>query len=1064
MLQPNKNIKKAAGTGKKIVKASAISQILSNIPFADEVYDVANTLEGLKEGDFIKTGSNFIGALLPGVSGKAFEAIAEDWLPPTPEIEKRKMQFNLKSSPAERNKYLKKYGPGYLSNPQFIKDYKLAYGTGEDGIGDPTKPWLPPSSSIYQDPNFDFLNQTQESIDFSKPQLESQGFADIGVSKNTGKFNVGSGINFNPESLAARVGASFNDKGFNSALNYTQGERGFSEVNVNAGYGNDFIQGKVDYSKTNNGDSLLGNLNIGDDKLRLLLSYLKDSEGTNLKGGIQSTTALKQGLLNSALELDTNFEDPKISGRLNYTNPSGKLNVNAGASYSEGEKANFNAGLNYSFALGTDKNGIMKSKMNPRKKYAAGSDAKGMNVNNYVISPAEAMNDYNIMMAKVQQEAMSNPWLPIVAAVGGAAQSFVGNAGMYTKGAGGAGSLLDKAIPKGMDIIASTSTGSVEAAMGMNNVQADVEVEGGEMYETPQGQVGEFKGPSHEEEGIPLEMTQDPNANIAEGEVQEGTKVYSDRLKIQGKTLAERKEKRERLIANLEDTVSEPLVDQAIKNASKRKMMAIQKEEVADLDFQEKVNNIQQMADTMVAAFGTSMAGLQANPMEESMEYGYGSGMTGIMEYEDGTDIYGIQGDPPIKFKKGIVGSADYDMDIIKNLHDILGIKSTEKGYGTAWGKKSNKALFDYDVAKGDEAALASKAEGITTWGNSKKSILSGEYPEMMEAMGLTKEGYKFKGVQDPDLTGFPTETAEEKLAREAIINDQITEAAPQEKSNLNVQDALNGTGMFAQKTSSAEEEAEKPTAMGNLMRSLPGMGDMTKLFGNYLGMTSGIKTANEQRASDVTKTNVYKNAGEESQRLLDNAKKGIEISKAQAIVKANTNTRTGRKGARNSARGVNQMRAMDWLYDTALNQQIADISAGAAQQMSGIDIQKSGVAMNADQLKGAGEWQATMANDADKDAYYTALALGRKDFATGMQQSGKDLNSMKESKIIENLMKGYGKWVGADGAGNLANINKKTTKTSTKDNIEIPDGKGGTISMTKAEFQKLMDKVTNTK
>ena len=56
------------------------------------------------------------------------------------------------------------------------------------------------------------------------------------------------------------------------------------------------------------------------------------------------------------------------------------------------------------------------------------------------------------MMAKVEQEAMSNPWLPIVAAVGGAAQSFVGNAGMYTKGAGGlkgnAGSILDKAIPK----------------------------------------------------------------------------------------------------------------------------------------------------------------------------------------------------------------------------------------------------------------------------------------------------------------------------------------------------------------------------------------------------------------------------------------------------------------------------------------------------------------------------------------------------------------------------------------------------------------------------------------
>ena len=158
----------------------------------------------------------------------------------------------------------------------------LAFGTGEDGIN-PNKSWLAPSSTVYQDPNFDFLKQTQEPMDFSKAQLESQGFADMGVSKSIGKFNVDSGINFNPESLAARVGASFNDKGFNSALNYTQGEKGLSEVNINAGYGNDFIQGEVDYSKTNSGDSLSGNLSAGNDKLRMILEYLKDSEGTNLK-------------------------------------------------------------------------------------------------------------------------------------------------------------------------------------------------------------------------------------------------------------------------------------------------------------------------------------------------------------------------------------------------------------------------------------------------------------------------------------------------------------------------------------------------------------------------------------------------------------------------------------------------------------------------------------------------------------------------------------------------------------------------------------------------------------
>ena len=133
----------------------------------------------------------------------------------------------------------------------------------------------------------------------------------------------------------------------------------------------------------------------------------------------------------------------------------------------------------------------------------------------------------------------------------------------------------------------------------------------------------------------------------------------------------------------------------------------------------------------------------------------------------------------------------------------------------------------------------------------------------------------------------------------------------------------------------------------------------------------------------------------------------------------------------------------MDWLYDTALNQQIADISAGAAQQMSGIDVQKSGVAMNADQLKGQGEWQATLANDADKDAYYTALALGRKDFATGMQQSGKDLNSMKENKIVEGLMKQYGTYFSGSNSGVAAKSFEEITGKNKKEEIFLgPDGK----------------------
>jgi len=689
-------------------------------------------------------------------------------------------------------------------------------------------------------------------------------------------------------------------------------------------------------------------------------------------------------------------------------------------------------------AYGTNQQGIMKKSMNPRKRYANGTNTQGVGPNNYIQSPNEVLNDYNIMLAEVDKEVASNSVVPIVSLVGGLLQQGISMAGSFKKAPG--------ATP---DINAVNDAGVV-AANGMNDVNSDVEVEGGEMYETPQGETGEFEGPSHEQGGIPLEVGED---------VEEGTKIYSDRLKVGKETLAERKEARERKIANLEKVASQPLVDVALKNATQRKMMAIQKEEAADLQFQEQVNNMQAMADTMVKAFGTSMAGLQANPMEDSIEYGYGSGMTGVQKYAKGGII-----DPPI------IGSADYDMNVIKNLHDILGIPSTAPGYGTAWGDKSNTAFFNYDVAKGDKYALELKAKGRTKYTNDKKSMLSGGYPKMFTSMGLTPEGYKFN-PQEPDSTGLPQETPDEKLIRQTRFDDQITgqggdyyssypnvfkdaqgnmvDSGPsmfkagtieEETSNLVTPEQMNaedaafytpgqvGTTKVNSEGTMFSRSLEKGLGAIGKQGGMPGIGDLTGLFGNYLGATAGLKNAAESRSTDITHTNVYKNAGKETQKELDKAMSSIEGSKAQAITKATTNTQGSKKSARNAARGVNQMRGLDWLYDTALQQNIIDISAGAAGQVADIYKTKGNVALSVDQLKGAGEQQANMANEAAKDAYYTAKGIALRDQANAVKQGGKDINAIKENKMIEKLMKsGYGKWVGLD--SNMNSVNKNDFK-----------------------------------
>jgi hypothetical protein len=555
-------------------------------------------------------------------------------------------------------------------------------------------------------------------------------------------------------------------------------------------------------------------------------------------------------------------------------------------------------------AFGTNQNGIMKKSMNPRKKYANGTNTQGVGPNNYIQSPNEVLNDYNIMLAETDKQVASNSVVPIVSLVGGLLQQGTSMAGSFKKTPG-----------------ATPDADTASAANGMNNVNQNVEVEGGEMYETPQGETGEFQGPSHEQGGIPLEVGQD---------VEEGTKIYSDRLKIGKQTLAERKEARERKIANLEKVAAQPLVDSALKNATQRKMMAIQKEEMADLQFQEQINNMQQMADTMVKAFGTSMAGLQANPIGDSIRYGYGSGSKGVRKMFVGGTI----GEPELD---------EFGNPIIKPLIDLKSM---------------------------------TMSPGI---------------------VGTTKEN-------------------------------------------------LEGT-MFSR-------GLEKGLGAINKMGGMPSIGDITGLFGNFLGARAGLKNAAESRSTDVTHTNVYKNAGKETQKQLDNAMSNIEGSKAQAIVKATATTQGGKRSGRNSARGVNQMRGMDWLYDTALNQQIADISANAATQVSDIYKTKAATAMSVDQLKGQGEYQAAMANEAAKDAYYTAKGLGLKDQALGVQNIGKDLNTMKKNKVKWNIAKKSGIYGQGNDEGDITNKA-----------IEITDPRTGKkISVSMEEYQKFIAQSTKSK
>ena len=135
----------------------------------------------------------------------------------------------------------------------------------------------------------------------------------------------------------------------------------------------------------------------------------------------------------------------------------------------------------------------------------------GGKVNTYVESPSDMLAENDIMMAQAQLEAETDPLVQGLSILA----SLMGTAGNTLIGMGGKS-------------VGSTSPTKTAKYGG----KVPVEVEGGEVAETPTGKFIEFKGPSHNNGGINVSL---PPL----------TEIYSEKIKIEGKSLADRKKERE---------------------------------------------------------------------------------------------------------------------------------------------------------------------------------------------------------------------------------------------------------------------------------------------------------------------------------------------------------------------------------------------------------------------------------------------------------------------------------------------------------------------------------------
>ena len=189
-----------------------------------------------------------------------------------------------------------------------------------------------------------------------------------------------------------------------------------------------------------------------------------------------------------------------------------------------------------------------------RKKFLEGGK-----IHNYVEDPTKAIYDNNLMIDKAIIQASQDTEL--MRTIG---DSLIG---------------LSSQVPGAIDGFKKTfRTGG----------KVPVEIEGQEVVETPAGQLFQAKGPSHENGGIDLSLP-------------EGTDIFSKRISIDGKSMADRKLARERTNKKLEKRSKYNPIE---KNTFKRVKAKNDMEEMFDMSIMQAAFEAKNPQQRQVAATG----------------------------------------------------------------------------------------------------------------------------------------------------------------------------------------------------------------------------------------------------------------------------------------------------------------------------------------------------------------------------------------------------------------------------------------------------------------------------
>ena len=235
------------------------------------------------------------------------------------------------------------------------------------------------------------------------------------------------------------------------------------------------------------------------------------------------------------------------------------------------------------------------------------------------------------------------------------------------------------------------------------------------------------------------------------------------------------------------------------------------------------------------------------------------------------------------------------------------------------------------------------------------------------------------------------------------------------QSKNLNVGDPT--ISDIKVQPSSVEVPIKGKGILGNFMTSLEGKapqiasipaGDYMGLLGTAYASVAPLLETQKNRATDTPNIDYAKNYGRDSLAKLGEMKQELSGYQTLAEKKLAEKESAARDRLRNSARGINTLRALDTAVNVQTNRALDDLYLGMAESTMGILGQEANMLEKIDAVTAESAAQRDIADKMDKDLYHTQLAKDKVSVGQGLQQMGRNVNLIKYRNDMEKLTEQY--------------------------------------------------------